>query len=77
MSGVTQTDVGRFDAPEVGVAVKQLEYFKQRRNGAGELGGRKMEHDYLIKKRAIVPSRVDARQGEAPFGARKKNCEGS
>jgi hypothetical protein len=75
MPGVTQTDVGRFGAPEVGVAVEQLEYFKQRRNGAGERGGRKMEHDCLIKKRAIVPSRVDARRGVAPFGA-KKNCEG-
>jgi hypothetical protein len=50
-----------------------LKDFEQRRNGAREVDGRKVEHDCLTrKKRAIVPGRVDARQGEAPDGAKKK-----
>jgi hypothetical protein len=74
MAGVTQTDVGRFDGPEVIVVLKELEDVEQRYNGAGKIDGRKVEHDCLTKKRAIVPGRVDARQGEAPDGAKKNEA---
>jgi hypothetical protein len=73
---MTQADVCGIDVLKVAVVLKELKDFEQRRNGAREVDGRKVEHDCLTrKKRAIVPGRVDARQGEAPDGAKKKETE--
>jgi hypothetical protein len=41
MAGMTLTDISRIDGPEVTVVLKEHEDFKQSRNGAGKLVGRR------------------------------------